>query len=93
MSGALVTSVDPDSPAARASLVPGDIVTGISGEDLPDARAIQRAIIKSIRTRRSLCRYGIMGNGKTYRFAASLGPTLKSCKARSSPVRRVSLRR
>ena len=46
VSGAVVTVVDPDSPAARASLVPGDIVTGISGETLPDARAIQRAIIK-----------------------------------------------
>ena len=43
-SGAVVTFVDPNSPAARASLVPGDIVTGVSGKDLPDSRAIQRAI-------------------------------------------------
>ncbi len=43
--GAVVTGVDPDSPAARASLVPGDLVTGVSGKDLPDSRAIQRAIV------------------------------------------------
>jgi serine protease Do len=36
----------PGHPAVRASLVPGDIVTGLSGEDLPDVRAIQRAIVK-----------------------------------------------
>jgi serine protease Do len=43
--GAVVTSVDADSPAARAALVPGDVVTRISGRDLPDSRAIQRAIV------------------------------------------------
>jgi serine protease Do len=43
-SGAVVTSVDPGSPAARATLVPGDVVTRISGSELPDSRAIQRAI-------------------------------------------------
>jgi serine protease Do len=43
-SGAVVTGVDPGSPAARAALVPGDVVTGISGKEMPDSRAIQRAI-------------------------------------------------
>ena len=42
--GAIVTGVDPNSPAARASLEPGDVVTAVSGEELPDARAVQRAI-------------------------------------------------
>lgn len=44
VSGAVVTAVDPGSPAAKASLVPGDIITGVSGRDLPDSRAIMRAI-------------------------------------------------
>ena len=44
-SGAVVTGVDPGGPAARASLVPGDVVTGVAGRDLPDSRAIQRAIV------------------------------------------------
>jgi len=43
--GAVVTGVDPGSPAARAALVPGDIVTGVAGDNLPDSRAIQRAIV------------------------------------------------
>lgn len=44
-SGAVVTGVDSGSPAARASLVPGDIVTSVSRTKLPDSRAIQRAIV------------------------------------------------
>jgi serine protease Do len=45
VSGAIVTGVNPDSPAAQASLVPGDIITGVGGEVEPDARAVQRAIV------------------------------------------------
>ena len=44
VSGAIVTAVDPGSPASEASLVPGDIVTGAFGRHLPDLRAIMRAI-------------------------------------------------
>jgi serine protease Do len=45
VAGAIVTAVDPDSPAAAASLAPGDIITGIGGERLGDSRAILRATI------------------------------------------------
>jgi serine protease Do len=45
MTGAIVTGVDPESPAAQAALVPGDIITGAEGRELPDARAILRAIV------------------------------------------------
>jgi serine protease Do len=45
MGGAIVTGTDPNSPAAVASLVPGDVVTGADGQDLPDARAILRFIL------------------------------------------------
>jgi serine protease Do len=45
VSGAIVTGVDPGSPAAQASLAPGDIITGVGGAEQPDARAVQRAII------------------------------------------------
>ncbi len=44
-SGAIVTGVVPGSPAARAPLVPGDIITSVGGEEQPDARAVQRAIV------------------------------------------------
>jgi serine protease Do len=43
--GAIVTGVDPDSPAANALLAPGDIITGILGEERPDSRAILRATL------------------------------------------------
>jgi serine protease Do len=44
--GAIVTGVDPGSPAARASFEPGDIVTGANGHTLPDARAVLRTIVQ-----------------------------------------------
>jgi len=44
-SGAIVTGVVPGSPAARAPLVPGDIITSVDGDEQPDARAVQRAIV------------------------------------------------
>ncbi|HEX7177813.1 MAG TPA: PDZ domain-containing protein [Pyrinomonadaceae bacterium] len=42
--GALVTSVEPDSPAARAGLKAGDIVTDVDGERVEDAGDLSRAI-------------------------------------------------
>jgi serine protease Do len=45
MQGALVTDVDPGSPAAQASLVPGDIITGADGHQLWDSRAVLRAVL------------------------------------------------
>jgi len=44
-SGAIVTRVEPGSPAAHAPLVPGDIITSVGGDAEPDARAVQRAIV------------------------------------------------
>jgi serine protease Do len=44
--GAIVTGVDPGSPAARASFEPGDILTGANGHPLPDARAVLRTIVQ-----------------------------------------------
>ena len=43
--GAIVTRVDRDSPAAQASLGPGDIITGVDGQTRYDARSIQRQVV------------------------------------------------
>lgn len=43
--GAIITAVDPDSPAAKAGLARGDIITAVDREQQPDARAVLRAII------------------------------------------------
>jgi serine protease Do len=47
LAGAIVTGVDPDSPAAQASLAPGDIITNADGQQSPDPRAILRMVIMS----------------------------------------------
>jgi len=45
VSGAIVAGVDPGSPTAQASLMPGDIITSVGGTEKPDARAVQRVIV------------------------------------------------
>jgi Do/DeqQ family serine protease len=39
--GALITNVTPDSPAAKAGLKPGDLVTGVNGKAIADAQDLR----------------------------------------------------
>jgi serine protease Do len=43
--GAIVTGIEPNSPAARASLQRGDIIIGINGVHPRDSREVQRTIV------------------------------------------------
>ena len=43
--GAIVTGLERDGPAAKASLAPGDIITAVDGRPMYDARAVQRTIV------------------------------------------------
>lgn len=44
--GAIVTSVDPNSPAADAALRAGDIVTAANGRELRDASQVMRFVLR-----------------------------------------------
>ena len=46
VNGAIVTGVDPNSPAADASIGAGDIITALDGQTQLDSRAVQRDIIQ-----------------------------------------------
>jgi serine protease Do len=47
--GAVVTEVRPDSPAATAGLKPGDVITGVAGQEVKDPEAAARAIREATR--------------------------------------------
>jgi Do/DeqQ family serine protease len=42
-SGALITNVLPDSPAAKAGLKPGDLITSVNGKPVTDAQDLRNA--------------------------------------------------
>jgi serine protease Do len=44
MNGAIVTWIDPNSPAVRGHLQPGDIILSALGQNMPDSRAVMRTV-------------------------------------------------
>jgi serine protease Do len=42
--GALVARVEPDTPAAKAGLQTGDVIVGLDGQEVADARALSRQV-------------------------------------------------
>jgi serine protease Do len=44
MNGAIVTWIDPNSPAAHGHLQPGDIIVSALGQEMSDSRAVMRTV-------------------------------------------------
>jgi serine protease Do len=42
--GALVDEAQPDTPAAKAGIQPGDVITAVNGHDIKDSRSLAREI-------------------------------------------------
>ena len=45
--GVLVAGIEPDSPAQRAGLLPGDLIVAVDGEPLPDADTLHRTLTEA----------------------------------------------
>jgi Do/DeqQ family serine protease len=69
-SGALITNVLPDSPAAKAGLKPGDLVTRVNGKPVADAQDLRNA--QGLATVGSTLALGVDRNGKSLTIDAKL---------------------
>jgi len=69
-SGALITNVLPDSPAAKAGLKPGDLVTRVNGKPVTDAQDLRNA--QGLATVGSTLALGVDRSGKQLRINAKL---------------------
>jgi serine protease Do/serine protease DegQ len=69
-SGALITSVLPDSPAAKAGLKPGDLVTSVNGRPVADAQDLRNA--QGLATLGSTLALGVDRSGKRLTVEAKL---------------------
>jgi serine protease Do len=69
--GALIADVEPDSPAARAGLQKGDVITQIDGQPVDDARALTLRV--SQMSPGSSVKLTVLRNGKQQDVPATLG--------------------
>ena len=69
--GALIADVEPDSPAARAGLQKGDIITQLDGQPILDARALTLGV--SQKPPGSKVKLTILRDGKSQDVTATLG--------------------
>ena len=68
--GALVSDAQPDTPAAKAGIKPGDIVTKVNGQEVKDARDLSRRI-SSLAPGASV-KITVLRDGKEKDFSVSL---------------------
>ena len=68
--GALITDVLPDSPAAKAGLKPGDLVTSVNGKSVTDAQDLRNA--QGLAPLGSTLALGVDRNGRALMIDAKL---------------------
>jgi serine protease Do len=81
MSGALVTTVDPESPAGKAGFKEGDFVTEINGQKVKDMRQLRLLVSQTAPGRKVTLR--IVRDGKEKTLTATLGEMPKEELARN----------
>ncbi len=69
--GAIVDEVQPDSPAAKAGLQSGDVVTAVNGSEVKDARELTRKIGASAPN--STVKLDVLRKGQSKTFDVALG--------------------
>jgi serine protease Do len=79
MNGALVTTVDPDSPAGKAGFKDGDFVTEFNGQKVKDMRQFRLMVSQTAPGRKVTLR--ILRDGKEKTLTATLGEMSKEVLA------------
>jgi serine protease Do len=69
-SGALVDEAKPDTPAAKAGIQPGDVITDVNGKPVKDARTLAREI--SVMSPGSSVKLDIVRKGETKNITVTL---------------------
>jgi serine protease Do len=83
--GALVAEPQPDSPAAKAGIAPGDVIASIDGAPIKDARDLSKAVGNTAPGRS--IKLGILRQGKERTITVTLGqvPSKRLSSAGSEP--------
>jgi len=80
--GALVAAVTEGSPAAKAGIVTGDVITGFAGQEIKDPKDLSRAVADvSPGARETL---DVWRNGKTVQISADVGRNTEEVKTASN---------
>jgi serine protease Do len=85
MNGALVTTVDPESPAGKAGFKEGDFVTEFNGQKVKDMRQLRLLVSQTAPGRKVTLR--LLRDGKEKTLAVTLGEMPKEELARNGQLK------